>query len=146
MAIVACKHCGSDCDGRTTLAVHLCSLRVNQLALPWSFCNEDCRDAWFETPTDEHLFHVAAIPEGLPREEWTLGLHEHDGETIATVIHHDGGDDRFGISIPGAPADTIICGTPVAQHRFDHPHHINAWWCGEEQADPLPLPTEKEGS
>lgn len=148
MAIVKCTHCGGECDGRLTLAIHLCSLRVNQLACPWPFCTEDCRASWFEEATSEHLFTVAQIPDGLPREDWPLDLHDQDGQTMLAVIHHDGGEDRFRVVIHTAQAPTVIAGNAIEVHSFEHPHHINAWWTGAMDHEPMidPVQTEKEGS
>ena len=141
-----CKQCAKDCSGQITLAVHLCSLRVNQLATPWSFCSEDCRLAWFDTDTNEDLFAVAAIPADQQIEDWPLDLHDQDGETVLTVICHDASTARFGVSIPGTQQDTVISGTPMAQYRFQEPGDINTWWRGEQAVVPIDLLAEKAGS
>lgn len=138
MVLINCTHCGTGCDGLLTLSVHLCSLRVNQMASPWSFCSEKCRATWFETATEEHLFAVDHIHDDVPQEEWPLNLHIHDGAVVLSVIHHDGGEGRFTIDIPTSQAPTIIAGTPVEFHSFEHPHHVNQWWTGLLAHEPMP--------
>lgn len=258
MITVECAHCSNQCTGKITLSVHLGSQRINQLASPWSFCNESCREQWFNAATSDDLFAVDRHPRehykalwnklamlrdlapiaidvalasygdsitaaswapmvGIGSLECELGkragddlplnvigrilnillgivrieyprsvpaqvryrrgnivpvlveqsppseqeqrvldaideytnatsahLHDEDGATVATVLHHDGGDAVLRIDTECSPGTTILAGTPVLQHGFEHPRHINLWWRGEMAAVPLNLPTYED--
>lgn len=134
--MATCTNCGTACSGTITLAVHVCTLRVNMYVTPWPFCGVACRAAWFDAATPENLCGVATFDPGAPCED----LHDQDGPTMLAVIHHEGGGERCAIAIPSAPAPSIHPGRFSEVHEFQHPHHINAWWRGDLDHAPLGSP------
>jgi hypothetical protein len=133
-----CAHCGSDCDGRLTLSVHVVNLRVNLWMSPWSFCSPEHRLAWFDEPGSSDLLPVTDDP-----AEARAALHTQDvarsGTLLALIVHHDGDGSAFEMKLPTAPFPSVHSGRVVSQHPFDDPHHVNRWWRGEMEVRALPV-------
>ncbi len=134
-----CAHCGSICDGKLTLSVHVVNLRVNMWVSPWSFCSPEHWLAWYDAAGPEDLLPVTADPREAHR-----ALHVDDvtrsGTLLALVVHHDGDDRAFEMKLPTAPFPAHHSGHVVAQHAFHDPLHVNAWWKGEMEVPAIPVP------
>jgi hypothetical protein len=133
-----CAHCGSACDGKFTLSVHVVNLRVNMWVSPWSFCCPEHRLAWFDAATADDLLPVTDDP-----GEAHQALHTEDvvrsGTLLALIVHHDGDHSAFEVRLPTAPLPSMHSGRVVAHHQFHDPHHVNQWWRGDLEAPALPM-------
>lgn len=137
MTLFPCAHCEKPCSGVIALQVHLCNSNVNVLCGAHYFCSAECRDTWYETPTEADVVPV------LRAADATLNLHAGSGPLDVLVLHHDGDDGAVVHVTPhGHLTPSPIAGSPRERHVMTSPDHVLAWWRGEVESIPVPFPEE----
>jgi len=133
-ATVKCAHCGAPVLGQCALFVHLGDNpphgrpNVNVISPGFQFCGPPCRDAWWSTPTEEPLIHdpdLLASPHPI----------------MATVIHGDEHTKVQSVIIETDDGAAVAqnWGVYAGHHAFEHHDHLESWWRGDADVEPIPL-------